>query len=77
MKTIELPWYNDMGLLKDIKRIQDIMFIYGGHVLDWGECIKIWEQRSTAFDASWLVLPKDDEQVYAEINMYGEKDKTI
>ena len=71
MKTISLPWYEDISLLQDIKRIQEIVFIYGGCVLDWEECIKVWEERSDTFHASWLTLPKENEKVYEEIVKYG------
>ncbi len=72
MKKIELPWYMDMGLLEDIKRIQDVVFVYGGFALDWEECINVWKSRSDTFNANWLVLPKDDRKVYEEIMKYSE-----
>lgn len=44
-----------------------------GHEVTVLEAFVFWEWRSNDYCAGWLMLPKDDEELYADVKKYADE----
>lgn len=42
-----------------------------GYTISRHDAVAIWERRSEAWSASWLILPEDDDELIQDILFFG------
>jgi hypothetical protein len=62
----EAYWYEDS------QRIQTLLQEHG-YDLTLSECCDLWEKRSNEYDAGWLILPKEKDDLLKDLLKYSEK----
>ena len=55
--------------VQDCRRIQKVLEEHHW-VASLRECEQIWEHHSTIMAAGWLFLPEDDDELWAELQVY-------
>jgi hypothetical protein len=60
----------ETSYLEDCKRIQDILRETLGVLLSPPEADALWTEISEVFAASWLILPKEDKELFEIIENY-------
>ena len=70
LKTIKVKEYNQ-EFYNDSNRIQRVL-IDKGYYADNSQCRRLWELVSEEYAASWLELPKTDQEIYESIRPHFE-----
>lgn len=55
---------------EDVDRIVHTC-LRSGYKINRRDAVSIWETRSEAWSASWLILPEDDDELIQDILNYG------